>query len=48
MLKAFLDRPDVVVVAAAKVGGIHANSVYPAEFLAKNLAIRLNAIHGSY
>jgi GDP-L-fucose synthase len=41
-------RPDVVVVAAGKVGGIHANSVYPAEFIAKNLAIALNAIHGSY
>jgi GDP-L-fucose synthase len=41
-------RPDVVVVAAAKVGGIHANSVYPAEFIGKNLAIALNAIQGSY
>jgi GDP-L-fucose synthase len=41
-------RPDVVVVAAAKVGGIHANSMYPAEFIAKNLAIALNIIHGSY
>jgi GDP-L-fucose synthase len=38
----------VVVVAAAKVGGIHANNVYPAEFIAKNLAIALNTIHGSY
>jgi GDP-L-fucose synthase len=34
-------KPDVVVVAAAKVGGIHANNVYPAEFIAKNLAIAL-------
>jgi GDP-L-fucose synthase len=41
-------KPDVVVVAAAKVGGIHANSVYPAEFIAKNLAIALNTIHGGY
>ena len=41
-------KPDVVVVAAAKVGGIHANNVYPAEFIAKNLAIALNTIHGSY
>ena len=41
-------KPDVVVVAAAKVGGIHANNAYPAEFIAKNLAIALNAIHGSY
>src|SRR5947208_4111428 len=41
-------KPDVVVVAAAKVGGIHPNDVYPAEFIGKNLAIALNAIHGSY
>jgi GDP-L-fucose synthase len=41
-------KPDVVVVAAAKVGGIHANQAYPAEFLANNLAIALNTIHGSY
>jgi GDP-L-fucose synthase len=38
----------VVVVAAAKVGGIHANNTYPAEFIANNLAIALNAIQGSY
>ena len=41
-------KPDVVVVAAAKVGGIFANDAYPAEFLARNLAIALNLIHGSY
>jgi GDP-L-fucose synthase len=41
-------KPDVVVVAAAKVGGIHANNTYPAEFIANNLAIALNTIHGSY
>src|SRR6516162_6897319 len=41
-------KPDVVVVAAAKVGGIHANNTYPAEFIANNLAIALNAIQGSY
>ena len=41
-------RPDVVIVAAAKVGGIRANSVYPAEFIGRNLAIALNAIQGSY
>ncbi len=41
-------KPDVVVVAAAKVGGIHANQAYPAEFIANNLAIALNVIHGSY
>src|SRR6185436_2834782 len=41
-------KPDVVVVAAAKVGGIHANDAYPAEFIAKNLALALNTIQGSY
>ncbi len=41
-------KPDVVVVAAAKVGGIHANNTYPAEFIANNLAIALNVIQGSY
>jgi GDP-L-fucose synthase len=48
--EAFLSatKPDVVVVAAAKVGGIHANDAYPAEFIGKNLAIALNTIDGSY
>jgi GDP-L-fucose synthase len=41
-------KPDVVIVAAAKVGGIHANNTYPAEFISQNLAIARNAIHGSY
>jgi GDP-L-fucose synthase len=41
-------KPDVVVVAAAKVGGILANQAYPAEFIANNLAIALNMIRGSY
>ena len=41
-------KPDVVVVAAAKVGGIYANHAYPAEFIANNLAIALNVIGGSY
>ncbi len=41
-------KPDVVIVAAAKVGGIHANSTYPAEFIHENLAISLNLIHGSH
>jgi GDP-L-fucose synthase len=41
-------KPDVVVVAAGKVGGIHANNAYPAEFIAKNLAIALNTVQGSY
>ncbi|HLO64966.1 MAG TPA: GDP-L-fucose synthase [Azonexus sp.] len=42
------NRPEVVFVAAAKVGGIHANSVYPVDFLHDNLAIELNVIHGSW
>ncbi len=41
-------RPDAVVVAAAKVGGIHANSTYPADFIYKNLMIATNAIEGAY
>jgi GDP-L-fucose synthase len=41
-------KPDAVIVAAAKVGGIHANSNYPADFVFKNLAIALNVIHASY
>jgi GDP-L-fucose synthase len=35
-------------VAAARVGGIHANNTYPAEFLHQNLVIELNCLHGSY
>ncbi|MDQ2082195.1 GDP-L-fucose synthase [Xanthobacteraceae bacterium Astr-EGSB] len=42
------NRPDVVVVAAAKVGGILANDSFPVEFLADNLAIAQNLIEGSY
>src|SRR6266516_5441920 len=41
-------KPDVVVIAAPKVGGIDANQTYPAEFIASNLAIAINVIHGSY
>ncbi len=41
-------RPDVVVVAAAKVGGIKANNDLPVEFLADNLAIELNLIRASH
>ncbi len=41
-------KPDQVIVAAAKVGGIHANSTYPAEFIYKNLMIAANAIEGSH
>lgn len=41
-------KPDVVIVAAARVGGIHANNVYPAEFIYQNLMIALNIIHASH
>jgi GDP-L-fucose synthase len=42
------EKPDVAIIAAAKVGGIHANSTYPAEFLFDNLAVATNSIHGAY
>jgi len=42
------EKPDAVIVAAAKVGGIHANSTYPAEFLHVNLAIASGTIHGAW
>ncbi|MDD4616645.1 MAG: GDP-L-fucose synthase [Alphaproteobacteria bacterium] len=42
------NRPDVVFLAAAKVGGIWANSSYPAEFIYDNLVIESNIIHASY
>ena len=42
------ESPDYVVIAAAKVGGIHANNNYPAEFIYQNLMIEINLIHGSY
>lgn len=41
-------QPDWIIVAAAKVGGIHANSAYPADFIYENLAIQLNAIGGAF
>lgn len=41
-------KPDVAVIAAAKVGGIYANSVYPADFIEINLAIALNTIRAAY
>jgi len=41
-------KPDVIVNAAAKVGGIHANSTYPAEFIRDNLAIALNLVDEGY
>ncbi len=42
------EKPDVVVLAAAKVGGIHANNVYRAQFIYENLMIQNNVIHSSY
>lgn len=42
------ERPDWVIVAAAKVGGIHANNTYPADFICQNLAIQNNAIEGAF
>lgn len=42
------EKPEYVFVAAAKVGGIIANSTYPAEFLYQNLAIQNNIIHQAY
>lgn len=42
------ERPDAVIVAAAKVGGIHANNTFPAEFLLDNLAIATATIDGAY
>lgn len=42
------ERPDAVIVAAAKVGGIHANNTFPAEFLFDNLAIATATIDGAY
>ena len=42
------ERPDYVLLAAAKVGGIVANNSYPAEFIYDNLMIQNNVIHSSY
>jgi GDP-L-fucose synthase len=42
------ERPEFVFLAAAKVGGIHANSTYPAEFIRDNLAIQTNIIHSAW
>ena len=41
-------KPDEVLLAAAKVGGIHANNTYPAEFIYQNLQIQNNIIHASH
>lgn len=44
----FREKPDHVFVAAAKVGGIHANNAFPAEFIRDNLAIQTNIIHSAW
>jgi GDP-L-fucose synthase len=43
-----MERPEIVYLAAAKVGGIHANSTRPAEFIRSNLAIELNVVQSAY
>lgn len=43
-----IEKPDVVILAAAKVGGIHANNTYPAEFIYENLMMECNVIHQAY
>ena len=42
------NKPDVVIDAAAKVGGIHANNVYPADFIYQNLQIQANLINSCF
>ena len=42
------EKPDAVILAAAKVGGIHANNTYPAEFIYENLMMEANVIHQSH
>ena len=42
------EKPEFVILAAAKVGGIHANNSYPADFIYQNLAIQTNIIHESW
>jgi len=42
------EKPDYVFIAAAKVGGIGANSTYPAEFIYQNMMIGFNIVHASY
>lgn len=42
------EKPEYVILAAAKVGGIHANNTYPAEFIYDNLIIQSNVIHSAW
>ena len=49
-VKAFMleEKPDLVILAAAKVGGIYANNTYPAEFIYDNLMVQCNVIHAAW
>lgn len=49
-LEAFFkdEKPDVVIFAAARVGGIHANNTYPSEFMYENMMAEMNAIHAAF
>ena len=49
-VRAFMqsERPDAVILAAARVGGIHANNTYPADFIYDNLMIECNVIHQAF
>ena len=42
------EKPDEIILAAAKVGGIHSNNTYPAEFIYQNLQIQNNVIHAAH
>jgi len=42
------EKPDYVILAAAKVGGIHANNTYPADFIYQNIMIETNVINSAY
>ena len=42
------ESPDYVILAAAKVGGIHANNTYPADFIYQNMMIEANVINSAY
>ncbi|HTO02105.1 MAG TPA: GDP-L-fucose synthase [Opitutus sp.] len=42
------ERPDVAIIAAAKVGGIHANNTYPAEFIYDNMMVAANTVHAAH
>lgn len=42
------ERPDAVIFAAARVGGIHANNTYPADFMYENMMMEMNALHAAF